>query len=184
MSLPALQQMQAKRLADEADMYGYAIPGIVTPAGRALQCLGASRNELGAPLAMLSVYAAAGGIYITPGFVGPQEIDGTGRIDISAGDRVYVKCEVQRETKYWYTQPALPPLEDIEWYYLTGAYLIKSAAILIVKAGEPAPQNVTSSDSKTAVTHRLVFTMPANEQIPEDGTFGGWLQINPGTLTL
>ena len=188
MSLASLHNMQAKRLADAQDRYGYATPGLSSVGGRSLQALGVSLAGVVAPsgniLAMLSVYQHNGHTYINRGFVGSTEISGTGRVNLGAGDRVYVRCQIERESKFWFTTTANPPLEGVDLRYLTGAVRIQSASILIVQPGDPAPQDETASDGGNTISHLLTYTMPANGLTPADGSPGGWIQLSPSSLTL
>lgn len=183
MSLLALQSMRAKRLEDAAQGRGYAVPGVLTPAGRSLQVLGASLALVGAPagsLSMLSVYEKDGATYIQRGWLEGTEITGTGRVSLGAGDRVYVKAGVQRQDALWYTGGGEEP---VTYRYFTGAYNIVSAAILVVPASEGAPSDEFDGEGETtARIHELIYTVPTSGVLPADGSGGRWLRLSQGEL--
>lgn len=184
MSLPALHQMRAKRLEDATQGRGYGTPtAIVTPAARSLQLLGAPVALTGDPcgfLAMLSVYEKGGSTYIQRGFLEGTEITGTGRVHLSAGDRVYVRATVQRQDTIWFTSMGDDP---VTYRYFTGAYNIVSAEILIVPDSAAAPADVFSGVGDTsAIIHKLIYSVPASGVLPPAGSFGRWLRLSQGEL--
>jgi len=183
MSLPALQQMRAKRLEDAAQGRGYGVPGVLTPAGRSLQVLGASLALVGAPagsLSMLSAYEKDGATHIQRGWLEGTEITGTGRVTLGAGDRVYVKAVVQRQSVIWYTGAGAEP---VTYRYFTGAYNIVSAEVLVVPADEDAPSDEFSGEGEsTARIHKLIYTVPTSGVLPADGSGGRWLRLSQGEL--
>jgi len=184
MSLLALHQMRAKRLEDATQGRGYGTPtAIVTPAARSLQLLGAPVALTGDPcgfLAMLSVYEKDGVTYIQRGFLEGTEITGTGRVHLSAGDRVYVRATVQRQDTIWYTSMGDDP---VTYRYFTGAYNIVSAEVLVVPADEDAPSDEFSGAGDSAARiHKLMYTVPASGVIPADGSAGRWLRLSQGEL--
>lgn len=178
----SLQSMRAKRLDDAMQGRGYGVPGVLTPAGRSLQVLGAAMALVGAPsgsLSMLAVYEKDGAAHIQRGWLEGTEISGTGRVDLQAGDRVYVRAVVQRQDALWYTGEGSEP---VTYRYFTGAYNIVSSEVLVVPAAAPAPSDVFSETGTTARIHKLMYTVPSSGVIPADGSGGRWLRLSQGEL--
>lgn len=181
MSLPVLQQMRAKRLQDAAEPRGYAVvPGVLSERGRAVQLHGSAFGLRGEPTggsAFLSVYQQHGQTYIQRGWVDGREISGTGLVSLGAGDRVYVKALLLRQSVIWFTSEDPEP---VTYRYLTGAYRVTEAEIKIVSGSVPTPdpEEYSGEGNEAALFHVLIYTVPADGVIPVDGSVGRRLNVS------
>lgn len=180
----ALQSMRFRRLDDAMQGRGYGTPAnIQTPDSRSLQLLGAPLALTGDPagfLSMLSVYEKGGNTYIQRGFLEGMEITGTGRVSLGAGDRVYVRAEVQRQSVIWFTTQGDDP---VTLRYFTGAYIISGASILVVPATAEEPSDIFSEPAgESAVIHQHIYTVPASGILPPAGSAGRWLRLSQSEM--
>jgi hypothetical protein len=177
---PALIDMQSKRLLDAADGHGYGVPaGVMTPGGRSPQLYGTEHPFKGKPhgaLAMLACYKVGDDIYMQRGFVEGTPVSGTGKINLSEGDDVYLVVSLVRQKALWFTHP----YTNQKFEYLTGRYSISAANIVILPGGSDPP--ATENGLTRYTNYDLLFTA-TNIASPDFHTLGRWRSIARVDLT-
>jgi hypothetical protein len=154
-----LLDMQINRLEDAADLCAFR-----PLAARQVYAQGGSGAQR--PNGLLTPYLREGEWWITKGFVDGKEIDGSGdRLPtLEPGDRLYIECAVSRQTAIEFTpEPteADPTPDPVE--YLTGAYSITSARLVIYSATEDPQDSGTFADT---INFKHVFACDAEGNPP------------------
>lgn len=168
-----LQNMQAKRIFDAADLHAFVGLG-----GR--QVYGQEGSFPAIPAGFLVPYLLNGRWNLTVGFVEGVKFSGSDAplSGLRAGVKVWAVVHVQREVV------SSQIGQDVEgnpifFSYVTGRYIIDTAEIQVLPGTDPGPDEVTGS---SALTSELLFTCD-DDGNPPLNTSSPHYRIDVGSLT-